>query len=110
MKRKAGHGLVGAGAPPPMGDRGPRRRGGPLPVLADHVNGYAPPVVRYAAGAVGQQLDLDLRAEAGVDLVEGAGHQLVDELVQPSLARVADVHAGARPDVIEVLVDLDVLD
>ena len=44
----------------------------------------------------------------GHRLVDGVVDDLVDQVVQPSLAGGADVHAGALADRVEALEDLDV--
>ena len=52
--------------------------------------------------------DLDVVAVARERLVDGVVHDLVDEVVQPAHADVADVHAGPLADGLETFENLDV--
>ena len=58
--------------------------------------------------AVGEQLDEDLRAEAGERFVDRVVDHLVDEMVQAPGTGAPDVHAGALADRVEALEDRDV--
>ena len=58
---------------------------------------------------VGVDGDLDVVGLAGERLVDRVVHDLVDEVVEPALARRADVHAGPLADGLEALEDRDVL-
>ena len=60
-------------------------------------------------GVVRVDDDLDRVGLAGQGLVDGVVHDLVDEVVEPALARGADVHAGALAHGLEALEDGDVL-
>ena len=73
------------------------------------VDGDAAAVVVDAAAAVGEQRDVDARAEAGHRLVDGVVDDLPDEVVEAGQTGGADVHARALADRVEALEDLDVL-
>ena len=77
-----------------------------LLVLADR---DAAPVVLDADAAVGVDGDVDAVAEAGHRLVDGVVHDLVDQVVEPTLVGGPDVHAGSPAHGLQALEDLDVL-
>src|SRR6185503_9986052 len=79
-----------------------------LAALLVDVDRNAASVVADRAGAVGVQDDLDVVAEASQRLVDGVVNRLVNEVVQPVGARVADVHRRALADGLEALENLDV--
>src|SRR5262249_10792729 len=82
---------------------------GRLADLGVRVHGDAAAVVADGDAAVHVDLHLDQLAVAGEGLIDAVVDQLVDEVVQPADARVADVHARAVADVLRVLVNIDVL-
>src|SRR5262245_17999296 len=82
-----------------------RRR---LAALLVQIDGNASAVVPDRARPIGMQDDLDAVAVAGERLVHGVVDGLVDEMVQPVRARVADVHRRALAHGLEALEDLDV--
>ena len=63
------------------------------------VDGDAAAVVGDADAAVDVDRDVDVLAVAGQGLIDAVVDQLVDEVVQPLGAGVADVHAGRLADV-----------
>ena len=71
------------------------------------VHGDAAAVVGDGAAPVGAERDLDVLAAAGERLVNGVGHDLLDEVVQPARAGVADVHGGPLADGLDVAEDAD---
>src|SRR5207244_4192208 len=77
--------------------------------VAVQVDGDAAAVVGDAEAAVDVDGGGDVLAVAGQGLVHGVVDQLVDEVVQPLGAGVADVHAGALADVGGVAQHLDAL-
>ena len=72
-------------------------------------DGDAAPVVDDGDGAVGVNRDVDARAVAGQRLVDSVVDDLVDEVVQATQPRRADVHARALAHGLEALEDGDVL-
>ncbi len=72
------------------------------------LDGDAPAVVLDADAAVLVDLDLDVAAVARQRLIDAVVNQLVDEVMQPARADVADVHAGPAADVVGVAQDLHV--
>ncbi len=72
------------------------------------VHRNAAAVIADAEAAIDVDLDLDVAAVTGQRLVDTVVDQLVDEVMQPLGAGVADVHAGALADVGGVTVDLNV--
>ena len=73
------------------------------------VNGDPAAVVLDRDRGVLQDFDNDPVAEAGHCLVDGVVDDLVDKMVQPALVRAADIHAGAPPNGLGSLKDLNVL-
>src|SRR5262249_10092747 len=107
---QAGGGLVGALVELGAGADGRQHdfERGPAGVWGD-VHGGAGAVVGDTEAAVPVDGDVDVLAVAGEGLVPAVVDELVDEVVQPLAAGVADVHAGARADVGAVAQDLHAL-
>jgi hypothetical protein len=84
-----------------------RERGQSLLRHDVHRDARAP--VRDAHRVVRPDDHLDLRVAAGEGLVDRVVHDLVDEVVEASLARRSDVHPGAQADGLEALENGDVL-
>ena len=66
-------------------------------------------VVTHGDRAVGVDRHIDRIAVARQGLVDGVVDDLVDEVMQPTVARGPDVHARALPDGLQTLEDGDVL-
>src|SRR5690606_14537981 len=81
---------------------------GGLALLRVHLDGDAAAVVHNGDRVVLVDDDLDAVAVAGQRLVDGVVDDLVDEVVKPAHADVADVHGGALADGLEPFEDLDV--
>ncbi len=73
-----------------------------------HLDRDAAAVVGHRDRVVLVDRDVDAVAVARERLVDGVVHDLVDEVVQPAHADVADVHGGALADSLEAFEDLDV--
>jgi hypothetical protein len=71
------------------------------------IDGNAPSVVLDGDAAVDVDGDLDLIAKPAQRFVDGVVNDFEDEVVQPALAGVADVHTGPLANRIESLEDLD---
>ncbi len=82
--------------------------GGGLVVLLHDPDGDAAAVVGNGDGVVGIDGDRDGAAVAGKRLVDGVVDHLVDEVMEASRPRGADVHAGPLADRLEALKDLDI--
>ena len=52
--------------------------------------------------------DVNVLAKTGQRLIDAVGDQLVNEMMQPLDAGVADVHAGPLADMFRVALDLDI--
>ena len=72
------------------------------------LHGDAAPVVHHGDARVDVDGDRDAGAFTGERLVDGVVDDLEDEVMQSTLACVADVHAGALANGLEPLEDLDV--
>ena len=83
--------------------RGQRDLDGRLLLHRGDVHRDAAAVIDHPDPAVGEQRDLDRVAEAGERLVDGVVHDLLDEVVQATLAGRADVHAGTLADRLQTL-------
>jgi hypothetical protein len=78
---------------------------GVLGVLLDR---NAAAVVGHPTAAVGEDRDVDSRANTGHCLVDGVVDELADEVVQPRGTGGTDVHAGSDPDWFETFENGDV--
>ena len=78
-------------------------------LLLVHLHGDAAAVVGDRDAVVRVDRDLDLGGLARERLVDRVVHHLVDQMVQPALARRADVHARPLAHGLEALQDRDVL-
>src|SRR5262249_23276429 len=81
---------------------------GRLAALLVDVDGNAAPIVADGARTVRVQDDLDAVAVAGKRLVDRVVDGLVDQVMQPVRARIADVHRRPPPHGLETLEHLDV--
>ncbi len=81
---------------------------GRLPFGRVHLDRDAPAVVGDGDRVVFVDRDLDVVAVAGERLVDRVVDDLVDEVVEPAHAHVADVHRGALADRFKPFEDLDV--
>ena len=84
-----------------------RERGHPL--VGHRVDRDAGAVVADGDGVVRMERYLDLVVAAREGLVDAVVDHLVDEVMEPSTARRADVHARSQPDRLEAFEDGDVL-
>ena len=84
-------------------DNGDSRQAG----IGLNVHGDAAAVIGDLNDVVLQDLDLDVVAVARQSLIDGVVHDLVDQMVQAPLTGGADIHAGALPDCLQTLQDLD---
>ena len=80
-----------------------------LPLVLHHVDRDAAAGVGDGDRVVRVDGDLDDLVVAGHGLVDGVVDELVDEVVKPSRAGRADVHAGSQTDGLEAFEDRDVL-
>ena len=83
--------------------------GGGQVVLLHDPDGDAAAVVGHGDGVVGIDGDGDGGAIAGEGLVHRVVHDLVDEVMETSRPRGADVHAGPLADRLKAFEDLDIL-
>jgi hypothetical protein len=65
-------------------------------------------VIAHPTAAVGEDRDVNSRANTGHCLVDGVVHELSDEVVQPRGTGGTDVHAGSDPDWFETFENGDV--
>ena len=81
---------------------------GRLSALVLHwIDGNAAAIVGDGRGVVPVEGDLDVVAEAGQRLVDGVVHDLPNEMVEAPVVGGPDVHAGAPPDRLQALQNLD---
>ena len=103
----AGH-LVAAAAELAAGvQNGEDDLDGRTALALDVVDGDAATVIDDPHGSVGQQGHLDPVAVAGQRLVDRVVHDLLDQVVQATLAGRADVHTRPLADSLETLEHLD---
>src|SRR5205085_11882982 len=84
------------------------REGGQT-LLGNHVHWDPGTGVADGHGVVRMEGRLDEVVAAGERLVDGVVHNLVDQVMEASRARRADVHAGSQTDGLEALENGDVL-
>ena len=79
------------------------------PLLIDHVDRDARSSVLHRHGIVRVDRHVDEVVATGEGLIDGVVDHLVDEVVEASRARRADVHAGSQAHRLEAFEDRDVL-
>ena len=72
-----------------------------------HIHRDAPAVILHGNGVVGADDHLHVVGETGQSLVDGVVHHLVDQMMEPPLPGIADIHGRTDADRLQAFEDRD---
>ena len=77
-------------------------------LLRVHVGGDTTTVIKNAYRVAFQYLNFNVVTESGESLVDGVVHHLVDQMVQTTVADIADIHSGTFTHSLQAFQNLNI--